>query len=278
MSEKLTRQQIYDRIRTTSKDGYILEEMQRLGFWESAGAPSLSEILIKKETSLTQELSQLLEQDRKYSNQEQMLKEMRKARMKQAKDRREQTKQKNKQKRLDKAEKWKRTQLEQIIYLGEGVSEGLNHTTSDVERLQKFKLPVFHSATELAANMELDLGALRYLLYQRKVSKISHYHVFELQKKSGGKRRISAPKKRLKKLQLWLLDTILNRISVGEVAHGFIKDRSILTNAQPHLRKDIVITMLPYLAGRIHCTLHAITPTRSLPLSAHVAPVCATGQ
>lgn len=243
MSEKLTRQQIYDRIRATSKDSYILKDMQQLGFWDSPGAPSLSEVLIEKEAGLIQELNKLLAQDRKYNDQEAMLKEMRKARMKQAKEKREQTKQKNKQKRLDKAERWEQIQLGQIIYLGKGVSGGLGHTISDTDRLVKFNLPVFHSAVDLAASMQLDLATLRYLLYQRKVSKTSHYHVFELPKKSGGKRRISAPKKRLKNLQNWLFNTVLNRVPIGDNAHGFIRQRSILTNAQPHLGKDILINV-----------------------------------
>lgn len=32
MSQNLSRQQIYDRIKASSKDSYILEEMKRLGF------------------------------------------------------------------------------------------------------------------------------------------------------------------------------------------------------------------------------------------------------
>ena len=243
MSEKLSRQQIYDRIRTTSKDSYILEEMQRLGFWESSGMPTLSEILIKREAAANQELQKLLEQDRKYNDQEAMLKEMRKARMKLAREKRVETKQKHKEKATLKAEKWKQTQLQQIIYLGAGVSAGLNHTVSDSTLLKKFNLPVFETVTALAAAMQLDLAALRYLIYQRKVSRINHYHNFEVAKKSGGKRQISAPKPRLKELQLWVLETILNQVPVGDVAHGFIKDRSIVTNAQPHLQQDIVINV-----------------------------------
>ncbi len=243
MSEQLSRQQIYDRIRSTSKDSYILEEMQRLGFWELSASPSLSETIIKREASLTQELNKLLEQDRKYSDHESMLKEMRKTRMKAAKAKREETKQKHKQKRQEKAESWKKTQLEQIIFLGKGVSGGLHKALSDLNLLQKFDLPIFDSAFDLANKMNLDIPALRYLLYQRRVSKINHYHIFEIPKKSGGKRRISAPKRRLKEIQLWVMDTILNRLPVSDVVHGFIKNCSIVTNAKPHLNKDIVINV-----------------------------------
>ncbi|TDG36965.1 RNA-directed DNA polymerase [Pedobacter changchengzhani] len=243
MEEKLSRQQIYDRIRSTSKESYILEEMQRLGFWESSETPSLSELLIKQETTATQELTKLLEQDKKYNDREAMVKEMRKARMKLAKEKRSETKNRNKEKSIDKAQKWKETQERQIIYLGEGVSAGLNHTESDKLNLQKLNLPAFDQVTDLASAIGLSLAELRYLLYQRKVSKINHYHTFEIPKKSGGKRVISAPKSRLKALQLWVLEHVLNNISINDVAHGFIKNRSIVTNATPHLATDIVINV-----------------------------------
>lgn len=242
MSDKLTRQQIYDRIRATSKDSYILDEMKRLGFWDNTSeVPTLSESLIRREAEANQELNKLLEQDRRFRNQEAMLKEMRKARMKKAKENREQTKQRNKQKRLDKAAKWKNCQLNQIIYLGKDVSAGLNNTETSVETLKKYNLPVFENLTQLAESMEMDLSTLRYLLFQRKVSKRSHYHTFEIPKKSGGTRKISAPKPKMKSLQNWVLNHILNQIPIGDYAHGFIKQRSILTNAQPHVGKDIVI-------------------------------------
>ena len=243
MSERLSRQQIYDRIRATSKDQFILEEMQRLGFWESSAAPSLSETLIKRETTIQQELNSLLAQDRKYANREAMIKDMRKARMKAAKEKREQTRQKNKQKRLDKAEHWKQLQQQQIIFLGKEVSGGLNNTQSDAFKLQQFNLPVFNSMAELAQSMQLDLTRLRYLLFQRKVSRTSHYYVFELPKKSGGRRLIAAPKKQLKYLQQWLLNTVIHPLPVGDAVHGFTRNRSIVTNALPHLNKDIVINV-----------------------------------
>lgn len=243
MSEKLSRQQIYDRIRESSKDTLILEEMQRLGFWETSSTPSLPEMLIRKEADLSKELNRLLAEDKKYGDQEAMLKEMRKARMKQAKEKREQTRQLNKQKRIEKARNWQQSQLSQIIYLGQGVSGGLNHTEPDRELLQRLNLPVFSTASDIAESMQLEVSKLRYLLYQRKVSRISHYHVFEIAKKTGGTRRISAPKQQLKQLQNWVLNTILNCLPAEDTTHGFVRKRSIVTNAQPHLQQDIVINV-----------------------------------
>jgi len=113
------------------------------------------------------------------------------------------------------------------------VSAGLNNTETDAEQLRKYNLPVFNTLTELAAGMQLELSTLRYLLFQRTVSRRTHYYNFEIPKKSGGKRRISAPKRQMKNLQLWVLHNILNQVPVGEQTHGFIRQRSIVTNAQP---------------------------------------------
>lgn len=243
MSEKLTRQQIYDRIRATSKDSYVLEEMKRLGFWDKSPEPSLPELLIKQEVEVNKELQGLLEKDRKYGKPEAVLAEMKKARMKKAKQKREETKQKNEQKRLEKAEDWHKLQQEQIVYLGEEISKGLSNTVGNPAQLQKYQLPVFNSVMELAQSMKIELSALRYLLYNRKVSKISHYSTFEIPKKSGGKRRISAPKSRLKQLQTWVLEHILNQIAVNDNVHGFIKEHSIVTNAKPHIAKKVLINV-----------------------------------
>lgn len=242
MTLKLTRQQIYDRIKSSSKDSYVLEEMKRLGFWDKE-QPSLPETLIRREAEINKELTELQKLDKKFKNQEALLAEMRKDRMKKAKEKRLQTKEANKQKRLEKAANWKLLQENQIVYLGKEVSYGLGNTESDIESLTKYKLPVYKDMVHLAQSMEISLSEMRYLLYHRKVSKNTHYHTFTIPKKSGGTRIISAPKSKLKKLQYWVLHNILEAIPLGEYAHGFIAGKSIQTNALPHVGKDIVINI-----------------------------------
>ena len=62
--------------------------------------------------------------------------------------------------------------------------------------------------------MEYPVGELRFLSFTRKNSKISHYKRFQMAKKSGGYRLISAPMPKLKKAQHWILEHILNIVPV----------------------------------------------------------------
>jgi retron-type reverse transcriptase len=62
-------------------------------------------------------------------------------------------------------------------------------------------------------------------------------------KKSGGTRTLSAPHRTLADAQQWILDNIVGRLPVETSAHGFLPRRSILTNAQPHCRKAVVVNL-----------------------------------
>jgi RNA-directed DNA polymerase len=239
-----TRQQLYDRIKGSSKESVVLEEMKRLGFWKKdEGVPSPPEILIHKEASLLKELNQLVEQQQKYKNKEQALKEIRKLRREQSRFKREENKRLRKQKREEKAARWKEQKTKDIIYLGEDVSKGLNNKVSDVAKLGTWQLPVLQSVEELAREMQVTVGELRFLGYNRAVSKTSHYRRFYIAKKTGGKRLISAPMPRLKEAQYWILVNILEKIVLNDKAHGFVPKRSIVTNAQPHVKAELVINI-----------------------------------
>jgi RNA-directed DNA polymerase len=243
-TNQLTRQQIYDRIRQSSREEFILEEMQRLGFWpRNDSAPALPEQLIKKEGELQRELSTLLQEKRKFDDKEAMLAEMRKKRMEEAKKKRELTKQKKETERIAKAEKWKESKEKEIIYLGEEVSGGLNANENNVSALHAKGLVPFADETELAKTMGITIAQLRFLCYHRKVTTTTHYKRFGIRKKSGGMRIISAPMPRLKAAQYWVLHNVLNELNYHEAAHGFVKDHSILTNAKEHLNKDVVVNI-----------------------------------
>ncbi len=236
------RQQLYDRIRASSKDELILEEMKRLGFWpDDQNRPQASETIIQRKGELQRELNELLKRQRLYQDPEQALKAMRKQRMAESKQRRIENKQRRLQEKHDKALRWHQRRQQETLYLGAGVSTGLNHVVSDQEKLTRHGLPLCASAKDIADAMGISLTELRFLSYTRDISRISHYQRFTIPKKSGGERLISAPMPRLKRVQYWILDNILEKIPLHAAAHGFRRGCSIVSNAEPHTGAQVVL-------------------------------------
>jgi hypothetical protein len=139
------------------------------------------------------------------------------------------------------AEAWRLRKQQEIPYLGDGVSGGLNYTDCDEERLQAYGLPVCQTPEQIASAMGISVGQLRFLAFSRDTSTISHYIRFKIPKKTGGERLISAPMPRLKNAQHWILVNILEKLELHDAAHGFRRDRSIVSNAQPHVGADVII-------------------------------------
>lgn len=244
MSQPTTRQEIYDRIRATSKDAYVLTEMKRLGYWaEDADQPSVAETLINREGELQGKLNALYSERHRLDNKELMLKEIRKQKMEESRRKRAETKLKRLQAKKERAENWAKRQQTDIIYLGENVSKSLNHTESDSKLLKRQGLPLLTNALSLAEQMKISVNELRFLAFNRSVSKVSHYVRFKIPKKTGGERLISAPMSRLKSTQHWILQNILEKVSLHEAAHGFVSQKSIVSNATPHLKSEVVVNL-----------------------------------
>jgi RNA-directed DNA polymerase len=238
------RQEIYDRIKATSREQFILDEMIRIGYWPNdQGKPTLAEQWLRRHDELRKELASLQEKQRKFADKAALLAEARRLRMQSAKLRREETKQRKEQEKIARAERWQKIQTQDIIYLGAEVSSGLSHKESNVLALGKFHLPIWHQVSDLANAMGRSLGELRFLSYHRLVSETSHYQRFMMPKKSGGERLISAPMPKLKAVQHWILENVLVAVPLHDAAHGFVRDRSIVTNARHHCGKDVVVNM-----------------------------------
>jgi retron-type reverse transcriptase len=134
-----------------------------------------------------------------------------------------------------------RNKREDVVFLGRGVSRGLADRRSHVEQLEKLGLPVLCSPADVARALGIEIKTLRFLAFHADAQRHSHYVQFEVPKRSGGVRRLSAPKPELAKAQRWILEHVLEKLPVEHVAHGFVKDRSTVTNARPHAGKAIVI-------------------------------------
>lgn len=210
----LSRQELYDRIKATSKDAYILSEMKRLGFWDQ-NKPSVARDLLDKRTALETEIAELA---RQVQDPEAALKAIHTERMAAARERRQETKLKRELKRYTRALNWHQRKQSHIHTLGDAAHFNRSGKAIEPERLQSLNLPVLETAAELAEKAGVTLNEIRFLTYSRKVSKISHYQRFEMAKKTGGVRVISAPMPRLKRLQYWILEHLLTPLAVSEQA------------------------------------------------------------
>ncbi|MEC4559578.1 retron Ec67 family RNA-directed DNA polymerase/endonuclease [Pseudomonas inefficax] len=128
---------------------------------------------------------------------------------------------------------------------------------------------------ELALLLGVKASALTYLLYKLKPS--TQYHSFEIPKKSGGTRTINSPSERLKAVQSSLSNLLQDCIEdinkakparapkgrfaklfkslrgkrgkhiayvfTSTLSHGFVRDRSIITNALMHFGKKNVLNI-----------------------------------
>jgi retron-type reverse transcriptase len=130
-----------------------------------------------------------------------------------------------------------------IVYLGRGVSNFLGDRTSDLKKLEAAGLPLLSTPGELAQALGVSVGRLRWLAFHAEAATRVHYVSFEVAKKSGGTRRLSAPHRSLASCQRWIFDRIVRVLPVEAEAHGFVTDRSILTNAQPHAGQAVVVNL-----------------------------------
>lgn len=87
--------------------------------------------------------------------------------------------------------------------------------------------------------LEVTPTHLHYILYKMKKEK--RYHRFEIPKKGGGNREILAPCNSLRILQR-KLNYIMSLIYKPKfVVHGYVKDRSIISNAKIHQNKNYIL-------------------------------------
>ncbi|HEX7174555.1 MAG TPA: reverse transcriptase family protein [Pyrinomonadaceae bacterium] len=239
-----TREELYERIRQGGREEFILEDMIRLGFWPARGEmPQDPAEEIHRRSELQRELAELRAEHRRLYNEEALIKELRLRRFAESRRKRQETKERRERERRERAEAWRQRQEREIVYLGEGVSGGLNRTECDAPRLESYGLQPLGSAAEVAAALGVTVNELRFLAFDRKTSTVSHYVSFQIPKKTGGLRHISAPMPRLKAAQHWVLHNILEKVEAHDCAHGFRGGRSIVTNARPHVGAEAIINL-----------------------------------
>ncbi|MEO0600137.1 MAG: reverse transcriptase family protein [Myxococcota bacterium] len=234
------RQELYDRLRAEGRQKVILDEMIRHGFWEE-GRPAST--LTREERDrlfeVARQVKQLSDLAEVLEDPEKAKAELRKRRMAEARAKRAETKRKREEARQARARAWAARKRNEILWVGPGVSRGLGQQKGEVPP----ELPDLQGARRLAHAFDISVGELRWLAYHRPVSATTHYRRFQLPKKTGGTRLISAPRPRLKRVQRWILDHILSVVPVHDAAHGFVAGRSIVTNAAAHVGRAVVLNL-----------------------------------
>lgn len=242
-----TRKELYERIARGQREEVTLEEMVRLGFWTEDRPVSTEPQAEARVKELRRRLVELREQAATLNNLKKAAEAAKLKRMAESRQRRLETKQRRLAERAAKRAAFQERQRHELSYLGAKVSAGLgplpDRRQANESALARHGLPALPDPLALAQALGLGLAELRFLAYEREVSTVTQYRRFELPKRNGGTRVISAPRKRLKAAQRWILDSLLTRPTVSDYAHGFRKGRSIVTNAQPHVGAEVVINV-----------------------------------
>ncbi len=146
-------------------------------------------------------------------------------------------------KRQEHAEAVAHRKATDIIYLGRGVSRGLCDRRSDIEKLDHAGLPKLASPADVAQLLELSVPQLRWLAYFSEATEKPHYIPFEVPKRRGGTRQLAAPHAKLKAVQQAILRDILEKIPVHQAAHGFVKGKSTVSNADRHIAQAVLVCL-----------------------------------
>lgn len=111
----------------------------------------------------------------------------------------------------------------------------------------RWRVPPLATTRELATWIGFDLDTLAVLADRRGISRSSkdqrarHYRYAWIPKPTGGHRLVEAPKWRLRTAQRRILDGILEYIPPHDAAHGFREGRSVVTFAQHHTGRPVVL-------------------------------------
>ena len=131
---------------------------------------------------------------------------------------------------------------------------------------------------DIADMLEINYKTLNYLLYIRNEN--TQYKRFILKKKSGGDRIIYSPVSTLKILQRKLSFILYIIYLPKSPVHGFCFNRSIITNAKEHIKKDVVLNIdlkdfFPSINfGRVYGMFKARPYNLSTEVAARLAKIC----
>lgn len=113
----------------------------------------------------------------------------------------------------------------------------------------RWAVPSIADLGALADWLGVSTGHLAWFADRRSIERtarteqLRHYHRRWARKADGSIRLLEAPKRELKDLQRQVLRQILDRIPSHAAAHGFRPGHSVVTAAQPHCGREVVIRL-----------------------------------
>ena len=118
-----------------------------------------------KLTELSQDLSGKEDAERRLAEEQAARIDASRQKQKDDRERRE-------QERIARKEVWEKAQVEDILFLGESVSSGLNYTYESSNKQSYNNLPPIRTMKDLAPILETDIPTLRVFGFFRPVSKV----------------------------------------------------------------------------------------------------------
>ena len=240
-----------ERMRAQGKEAFQLEEMRRLGFWPPAeGIEARIEVAerevarIDRELApLRTELTEVEAEIARLSDVQSALDEVRKNRIERVKRERVERRARQALEKTARLEAAKTRAKNELPFLGHGVSSGLAKTESDAEKLAASGLPMWNLAPDVAAAMGISASQLGFLTFHRGAAMVDHYHRFQIPKRSGGMRNVSAPKGKLRTAQSFVLEQVLAKMPVHEAVAAFAPGTSTVQNAVRHMGAVVVVRL-----------------------------------
>ncbi|EGH29588.1 RNA-directed DNA polymerase (Reverse transcriptase) [Pseudomonas syringae pv. japonica str. M301072] len=135
---------------------------------------------------------------------------------------------------MKKLSEWKQ------FFLSRGLSQELIQRYLDqIKMLAGSGSPVIFELEHLSLLVGIDSKTVLAMVH----GSSSFYRAFTIKKRSGGERIINAPYPSLLQCQNWIYTNILLNCPVHDNAHGYVRGRSIFTNASPHLNCAVLLKM-----------------------------------
>jgi hypothetical protein len=140
-----------------------------------------------------------------------------------------------------------RTEHREKLAVAEWLTEAQRMQPAAAAR--QWNLPIIETTGDLARWLSIHPAELEWFAdlkgLCRKLNrpKLQHYYYCMRSKRSGGVRLLESPKRELKELQRRILTLILDRIPAHPAVQGFVKGRSIVTFASPHVGKHVVLRL-----------------------------------